>query len=43
VPRATVTGMTNFDDALLRSFFSYDEDEYLSDEYDDEVPPAPSP
>ena len=40
MPRATVTGMTNFDDALLRTFLHYDEDEYLSDEYD-EVPPAP--
>ena len=41
MPRATVTGMTNFDDALLRSFLRDDEDDYLSDEYDDEVPSAP--
>ena len=42
MPRATVTGMTNLDDAaLIRSFLRYDEDEYLSDEYDDEPPPAP--
>jgi uncharacterized protein DUF2695 len=41
VPRATVAGMTNFDDALLRSFLHYDEDEYLSDEYDDEEPSTP--
>lgn len=39
--RATVSGMTNFDDALLRSFLRHDEDEYPSDSYDDEVPPAP--
>jgi hypothetical protein len=32
--------MTNFDDALLRTFLDYDEDEYLPDEYDDEVPRA---
>ena len=36
--RATVTGMTSFDDALLRSFLRSDEDEYLSD---DEVRLAP--
>lgn len=39
--RATVTGMSRFDDALLCSFLRYDEDEYLSDSCDDEVPPAP--
>jgi hypothetical protein len=40
VGRATVLAMTSFDDALLRSF-PRDEDEFLSDEYDDETPRTP--
>lgn len=33
--------MRNFDDGLLRSFLRYDEDGYLSDDYDDEIPLGP--
>jgi Protein of unknown function (DUF2695) len=41
--RATVAGMTNRDDALLRSYLRYDEDEHLPDGYDDEIPLGPLP